>query len=217
MAAWMSGAVIAADLAYAPASGMRGGLDGFAAVHVHAMADHGPQLTGAFPARHVVEMELHELLRHRQRLGLGAEPEDGGAADRFLGLHERTVGDAQLAAFDRDMRALLQRRQATHVDHPAGLDLAFGEFTHRLHQSGGRAFHRLRGNDDGHEAHEKTPVACELQASGPQFRLATGYDDPVRAGSTCAAEKFCRYRRLAAPRPTSPRLWGEVAAPLRGG
>src|SRR5262249_49898924 len=52
------------------ASGELCRLKGFAALHVHAVADHGPQLAGTFPARHVVEMELHELLRHGERLGL---------------------------------------------------------------------------------------------------------------------------------------------------
>src|SRR5215510_9981353 len=206
----MSAAVIAADFDSAPASGMRGGLLDFAALHVDAVAEHGPQLAGAFPARHVVEMELHELLRHRERLGLVAELEDGVAADDFLGFHERAVGDAELAAFDRDVRALLQRRQTAHVDHPAGLDLAFGELAHRLHQSGGRAFHRLRGDDDGHEAHEKLPVACELPASGRQFRLATGNDDPAGAGSTCTRKNFSvpEYRLRLASHIAVPALDG---------
>src|SRR5262249_42993679 len=114
MAAWMLAAVIAADLVSAPASGMRGRLD-FTALQFHALADHGAQLAGALPARHVVEMELHDLPGHCQRLGLVAELEDGVTADHFLGFHERAVGDAELAAFDRDVRALLQRGQSAHV------------------------------------------------------------------------------------------------------
>src|SRR5256885_14129409 len=54
-------------------------------------------LAAAFPARHVVDVQLHELLRQRHGLLLVAQLEDGVAADHFLGLHERPVDDAKLA------------------------------------------------------------------------------------------------------------------------
>ena len=42
------------------------------------------------------------------------------------------------------------------IDHPAGLDLAFRKIAHGLHQGGRRPLHRLRGSDNGHEAHENS-------------------------------------------------------------
>src|SRR5262249_32755070 len=98
MAAWMSAAVVAADLASATASGMQLRLP--LAGTLHARAHHGPQLAGAFPARHVIDMELHELPGHGERFSLVSELEDRVAADHFLGLHERAVGDTQLAVRD---------------------------------------------------------------------------------------------------------------------
>src|SRR5262249_3269639 len=102
MAAWTSAAVIAAGRGLrACASGLYGlGQDGrlLVAGHLRAVTDHGAHFASAFPARHVIEMELHELLRHCQCFGLVAQLEDRIAADHFLGLHERTVSDAELAA-----------------------------------------------------------------------------------------------------------------------
>src|SRR4051794_25215657 len=99
----MSAAVIAAD---------RGGLSQPSGVggyprarvdladHVHARRRKCPQLTRPFPARHMVEVQLHEFLGHRQGLLLVAQLEYRIAADHLLGLHERAVDDAELAIGD---------------------------------------------------------------------------------------------------------------------
>src|SRR4051794_38446164 len=163
------------------------------ALGIDAVARHRPQLASTFPARHVVEMELHELPGHGECLGLVAEFEDRVAADHFLGLDERAIGDAQLAVDDGDPRSLLQRHQPAHVDHPAGLDLAFGELAHGLHERGRRASHRLRGSDDGHEAHEKLlfGASCRHQARN----YVSLQDTTIRPGPdrhVCA--KYFRFR-----------------------
>src|SRR5215218_9088321 len=62
-------------------------------------------LPGAFPARHVIEVELHEFLGQRHRLFLPAQFGDGVAADDFLGLDEGTIDDAELAVDDTDLGA----------------------------------------------------------------------------------------------------------------
>ena len=113
MAASMSAAVIAADrLTTAPASGVSGRIR--RRRPVRAGRDEGAQLASAFPARHVVEMELHELPGHRQRLLLVAQFEDGIAADHFLGFDKGAVGDAELAVGNGYPRALLQAASARH-------------------------------------------------------------------------------------------------------
>src|SRR5689334_10375966 len=94
--AWMSAAVIAADLISLGHESSAGGhLDLAAAVGVHGRK--GTDLTGAFPARHMVPVELHELYGRSHRLFLVAELEDRVAADHLLGLDEGPVDDVELA------------------------------------------------------------------------------------------------------------------------
>src|SRR2546421_406572 len=63
---WMSAAVIAADWIYrTPASGVRAHID--LARTVDARRREGTNLAGAFPARHMLEVQLHEFPRRRHR------------------------------------------------------------------------------------------------------------------------------------------------------
>src|SRR5262249_42937555 len=92
MAAWTSAAVMAADQKIRACASSPDGLcqdSGFlVAAHLRAVTDHGAHFANAFPARHVIEMELHELLPHGECFGLVAQFEDGIAADHFLGFHK---------------------------------------------------------------------------------------------------------------------------------
>src|SRR5690349_4342718 len=51
---------------------------------------HHANLAGSFPARHMLDVQLHELPGRGQRLLLVAEFEDREAADHFLGFDERS-------------------------------------------------------------------------------------------------------------------------------
>jgi len=53
----------------------------------------------------VIEVQLHEFPRHRNRLFLVAKLEDRIAADDFLGFDERAIDDAELAVLDAYLRA----------------------------------------------------------------------------------------------------------------
>src|SRR5205823_5826429 len=126
MVRWMSAAVIAADWIYwTPASGVRAHID--LAGAVHARCSKGTNLAGAVPARHVIEVQLHELPRRRHRLFLVAQFEDRVTADHFLGLDERPVDYAELAVGDAHLRTHRDRHQPAAVDHATGLDLPVGK------------------------------------------------------------------------------------------
>ena len=114
-------------------------------------------LAGAFPARHQVLVELHELLGRGERLFLAGQFENRIAADHFLGLDERAIDDAELAVVDAHLRAGGERHQPAIVEHAAGLDLAVGELAHGLEQFRRRRA-RMGGFNDEHEPHEKTPL-----------------------------------------------------------
>src|SRR6267142_3557790 len=99
----MSAAIIAADWIYRePASGARAHID--LARTVDARRRKGTNLAGAVPARHVIEVQLHEFPRRRDRLFLVAQLEDRIAADHFLGLDERPVDHGELAVGDAHLR-----------------------------------------------------------------------------------------------------------------
>src|SRR3954469_10169525 len=86
---------------------------------VHARHRKRTDFAGAFPARHVFLVELHELDRRGHRLFLVAELEDGVAADHLLGLDERPVDNAELAVADAYLRAHGDRHQSAGIDHAA--------------------------------------------------------------------------------------------------
>ena len=105
----------------------------------------GPQFAGAFPARHVIEMELHEFLGHGQGFRLVAQLEDGIAADHFLGLDEGAVDDAELAVGDPHPRAGRSGiSPPLSIIRPALISRS-ESLLHGLHQRRGRARHRLAG------------------------------------------------------------------------
>src|SRR5437899_6639537 len=103
----MSAAVMAAGLIYAtPASrgGERVGHLGLAP----SLAIRHPKranLACPFPARHMIQVQLHEFLRTCHRLFLVAEFEDGIAADNLFCLHERAIDNAELAVRDAHVSA----------------------------------------------------------------------------------------------------------------
>jgi len=115
------------------------------------------KLAGPFPARHVIEVQLHEFLRHRHGLFLVAQLEDRVAADHLLGLDERAVDDTELAVGDAHLGAQRQRHQPAGIDQAAGLDFAVGELAHRLHHFRRRRGSGLGRGDDRHESHAKSP------------------------------------------------------------
>src|SRR5690349_12834427 len=104
----MSAAVIAADReARKRPSGVSGysrfGID--LASPVYARRGECPQFAGSVPARHVIEVQLHEFLGHGQGLRLVTQLENGVATDHFLGLDEGAIDHAELAADDAHTRA----------------------------------------------------------------------------------------------------------------
>src|SRR5260370_9326160 len=92
------------------------------------------KLADPFPTRHEILVELHELLRRRQRLFFARQLEDRVAADDFLGLHEWPVGDAELAARYAHLRACGHGHEPAMVNQAAGLDFPIGALVHRLEE-----------------------------------------------------------------------------------
>src|SRR5277367_1270348 len=136
----MSASVIAADEVRWPRASRRG---------------KRAKLARSLPARHVIEVELHELLCHSHGLLLVAQLEDGIAADDFLGLDEGAIDDTELAVGDADLGPGLDRHQPAIVEHAAGLDLPVGELVHRLHHFRRRTSRSTGVFDEVHEAHGK--------------------------------------------------------------
>jgi len=73
------------------------------------------KLANTLPARHEVLVQLHELLRRRQSFRFVAQLEDRVTADDLLGLHERTVDNAELAVRDAHLGAGSHGHQPTIV------------------------------------------------------------------------------------------------------
>src|SRR5215213_2067780 len=72
---------------------------------------HRPHLALSVELRPVYPVQIHELARDRASVLVRSGLDDGIAADDFLGLGERTVGDRQLAAarpYSKPRRARLQ-------------------------------------------------------------------------------------------------------------
>src|SRR5258707_9382329 len=129
------------------------------------------KLTDPFPPRHEILVELHELLRRGQRLFFARQVEDRIAADDFLGLHERAVGDAQPPVRYAHLRARGQGHEPAMVKQAAGLDFPIGELVHRLEECGCRR-PSVGGLDYEHEMHLRTPPEGEPRAPSPLNCLA---------------------------------------------
>ena len=136
-----------------------------AGIHVEPRAGssfpirRGADLAGAFPARHVIEVQLHELVRHGDRLLLVAQFEDRVAADHFLGFDERAVDHAELAVRDLDLAPPI----ATGISPPLSImrpALISRSASLRMASISAGVGPRIGcgGGNDIHEAHRKTPV-----------------------------------------------------------
>src|SRR5229473_112842 len=124
-------------------------------------------LARAFPARHVVLMELHELDRRGHGLLLVPQLEDRVAADHLLRLHERAIDDPELSVRDAHLGTHGNRHQPAVVDHAASLDPPVGELAHRLHQCRRRRARRVGRWDAIHEAHPRNSSLGEPRAPSP--------------------------------------------------
>src|SRR5215211_7686949 len=91
---WVSAAVIAADRAcVAPGSCVGARVD---LAHAIPMRHRiGANLTGSFPTRHMLPVQLHELDRQCESLFLVPQLENRVAADHLLRLDERPIDDAE--------------------------------------------------------------------------------------------------------------------------
>ena len=87
-----------------------------------------------------VRAALHPL----DRLGLVLHLDDPVAGDQLLGLGERPVDHAALAALEADARALRARLQAGAIEHDARLDHLLVELRHRAEHFLATASCRLR-------------------------------------------------------------------------
>src|SRR5260370_9795225 len=167
---WMSAAVMAADLIYSKLASRVGERVGHLGLAPSLTIRHPKRanLARPFPARHMIQVQLHEFLRTCQRLLLVAEFEDGVAADDLFCLHERAIDNAELAVRDAHVSAGLDRHQPAAVEHAASLDLPVGALAHRLHQFR-RWISRTAGLlDEIHEAHRSTPLEGEPPAPSPR-------------------------------------------------
>src|SRR5258708_5894463 len=150
IAQWVSAAVMAADRVRRPSPS-------------RTTRGKRAKLADPFPTRHEILVELHELLRRRQRLFFARQLEDRVAADDFLGLHEWAVGDAELAARYAHLRACGHGHEPAMVKQAAGLDFPIGELFHRLEEFRCRR-PSVGGFDYEHETHLRTPPEGEPRA-----------------------------------------------------
>src|SRR5260370_20974853 len=125
IAQWMSAAVMAADLIYSKLESRVGERVAHLGLAPSLTIRHPKRanLACPFPARHMIQVQLHEFLRACQRLLLVAEFEDGVAADDLLCLHERAIDNAQLSVRYAHVSAGLDRHQPAAVAHAPTLNL----------------------------------------------------------------------------------------------
>src|ERR1700680_4349559 len=125
---------------------------------------HLEHLRRPFPARPILAVQLHELLAVVQRLCSGADLEDRPAADHFLCLGERTVGDCELAFLDAKPRCGGAGLEAARVYHLARSEAFLDELAHGFQQRRGWTFGSvlLARLDQRQEFHRRVSIGMTV-------------------------------------------------------
>src|SRR5262245_9252712 len=154
--------------------------------HVVRRGEDRANFRFTLPARPVVLVELHELLRLLDRFFLGLQLEDCVSADDFLGLGKRTVGDAYLSAGHPHARAHRTREESAGLDQRAGLHGLDAQLRDRVHEPLRRGTGVLGGLDHRQESH-CVCLLCLGSGLDPASTLTTKTTPRNRHGVTFPA------------------------------